>query len=150
MRRALKAVTLVLVGLIVIGVTLVLYLRLVMFRHPCNKVQTVLSRDGRGTTVVSVFRACTAVGTSVSAWVDLVSPTGSRIRLFTYVPWGGETDYRGKPVKGPFEPSATWISPSELRLSTGTIDRVIQERSDAAGVHITYEIQTDLSKSRME
>jgi hypothetical protein len=146
MRRPLKLITLVVAGLVTLGVALVLCLRVVLFRHSCDRVQTVLSQDSQGGTVISVFRACTAIGTSVEAWVDLVSPTGRRVRLLTFVPWGGESSYQGSPVTGPFEPSATWVTPTDLRISVGTVDQVIEERSEASGVHITYDIGTVLSK----
>jgi hypothetical protein len=146
MRRLPKIMTLVVAGLVVIGIAFALGLRLFLFRHPCDRVQTVLSRDGRGRTVVSVFDACTAVGTSVQESVDLLTPPGNRVRLFTFVPWGGEIRHQGEAVTGPFKPSATWITPSDLRLSIGTVDRVIHERSEAEGVRITYDVGTDLSK----
>ena len=146
MRRVLKTATLAVAGLFIIVVALVLFLKLDLFRHPCDRVQTVLSRDNQGRDIVSVFQACTAIGTSLQEWVDLVLPNGRRVRLFTFVPWGGETSYRGEPVRGPFEPSATWVSPRDLRLSIGTVNRVIQARSQAAGVRITYDVRTDLSK----
>ena len=146
MRRVTKTLTLVVAGLVIIGVVLVLCLRLVLFRHPCDRVQTILSRDAQGRTVVSVFSACTAIGTSVQESVDLLTPTGRRVRLFTFVPWSGETKYRGRPVTGPFQPSATWVTPSDLRLSIGTVDQVIRERTEADGVRIIYDVRTDLAK----
>ena len=146
MRRLSKTMILVVAGLVVIGIVLALGLRLILFRHPCDRVQTVLSRDSQGRTVVSVFDACTALGTSVWESVDLLTPTEGRVRLFTFVPWGGETSHQGKSVTGPFRPSATWITPSDLRLSIGTVDQVIHERSEADGVRITYDVRTDLSK----
>jgi hypothetical protein len=146
MRRLPKTLALVLAGVVIIGVVAVLCLRLVLFRHPCDRVQTVLSRDGQGRTVVSVFSACTAIGTSVQESVDLLTATGHRVRLFTFVPWSGETRYRGSPVTGPFRPSATWVTPSDLRLSIGAVDRVIEERSEAEGVRITYDVRSNLAK----
>lgn len=146
MRRLPKSVMMVIAALLTVGIALILWLRFVPFRHPCDGVETVLSRDAQGRSVVSVFQACTTVGTSVQEWVDLVEPTGRRVHLLTFVPWGGETTYRGALVKGPFEPSATWLTPSDLRLSIGTVGQVIQKRDEAAGVHITYDIRTDLSK----
>src|SRR6185437_1446341 len=146
MRRLLKITALVLSGLIAVSVALIFALRLISSRHACDRVQTVLSRDSQGRTVVSAFQACTTIGTSTQGWVDLVLPVGRRIRLFTFVPWGGEIRYRGVSVKGPFKPSVTWLTPNDLRLSIGTVDQVTQERSEAAGIHITYAVRTDLSK----
>lgn len=146
MRRLPKIVTPVAAGLVIIGIVLVLCLKLFLFRHPCDRVQTVLSRDSQGRRVVSVFEACTAVGTSVHESVDLVTPTGHRVQLFTFIPWSGETSYRGGPVTGPFKPSATWVTPSDLRLSIGTVGQVIHERSEADGVRATYDVRIDLSK----
>ena len=87
MRRLLKITTLVVCGLLVAVVALVLSLRLIVFRHPCDRVQTVLSQDTQGRSVVSVFQACTTIGTSSEGWVDLVLPEGRSVRLFTFVPW---------------------------------------------------------------
>jgi hypothetical protein len=146
MPRLLKITTLVVCGLIVAAVALVLSLRLIVFRHPCDRVKAVLSQDAQGRSVVSVFQACTTIGTSSEGWVDLVLPEGRRVRLFTFVPWDGELRYRGVPVEGPFKPSATWLTPSDLRLSVGTVNQIILERHEAAGVHISYDVRTDLSK----
>ncbi len=141
-----KIVVLVTGSLLIISVALIVWLRSVPFRHPCDSVQTVLSRDSRGRSVVSVFKACTALGTSVQEWVDLVGPSGDHVHLLTFVPWGGEISYRGVPVKGPFEPSATWRTSSDLRVSIGTVEQLIDERGEVDGAHITYDIRTDLSK----
>jgi len=146
MRRLPKAMALAVAGLLIVGVVVLLCLRLILFRHPCDRVQAVLSRDSQGRTVVSVFSACTAIGTSVQESVDLLMPTRHRVRLLTFVPWSGESDYRGSPVTGPFRPSATWVTPNDLRISIGAVDRVIQERSEAEGVNITYDVRTDLAK----
>lgn len=146
MRRLPKTMTLVVAGLSFIGIVLFPGLKLTIFGHPCDRVQTVLSEDSQGRTVVSVVDACTALGTSVRESVDLLTPTGGRVRLFTFVPWSGETTYQGKSMTGPFRPSATWVSPSNLQISVGTVDQVIHERSEAEGVRITYDVRTDLSK----
>lgn len=146
MRRLPKILVLALGGLLIVIVTVIVWLRLGPFRHPCDTVETVLSRDGQGRRVVSVFQACTAVGTSVQESVDLVDPTGRRVRLLTFVPWGGETSHRGVPIKGPFEPSATWRTPSDLRISVGTVEQVIEQHGEVDSVHVTYDIRTDLSK----
>ena len=106
-------------------------------REDCNRVETALSRDDRGRAVMYV-NACE------QEWVDLVSPNGRRVRLLTFSPWGGELTHNGMPVKGPFEPSATWESANDLRISIGTVGSVGRRRTEANGVHVTYDIGLEL------
>jgi hypothetical protein len=79
-------------------------------------------------------------------WIDLVPRNGHRVRLLTFSPWGGELTSNGVPVKGPFEPAATWESANELRISIGTVGNVQQRRTEIDGVHVTYDIGLELYK----
>ena len=146
MRRLVHTLTIVGISMIVVGVGAFLWLKFGLFGDACDQVETVLSRDSQARTVVDVFQACTAIGTSTEEWVDLVSSTGHRVRVFAFVPWGGGHPNPGPPVNGPFQPSATWLTPNDLRLSIGTVGQVLQQRSEADGVRITYDVRTDLSK----
>ncbi len=146
MRRLVHTLTIVGISMIVVGVGAFLWLRFGLFGHACDQVETVLSRDSQSRTVVDVSQACTAIGTSTEEWVELVSSTGRRVRVLTFVPWGGEYPNGGPPVNGPFLPSVTWISSDDLQVSIGTVQQVLQQRTKAAGVRITYDIGTDLSK----
>jgi hypothetical protein len=116
-----------------------------LFRHSCDRYETVLSRDARRS-VAYVFQACTTIGASNEAWVDLIPPNGHRIQIFDFVPWGGEISYHGVTAKAPFEPAATWLAPDELRISIGTVGQVLQRRTEADRVHITYDIGVELYK----
>jgi hypothetical protein len=93
-----------------------------------------------------VFQACTTIGASNEAWVDLIPPNGHRTQIFSLVPWGGEIRYHGVTAKAPFEPAATWLTPNELLISIGTVGQVLQRRTEVDGVHITYKIGLELYK----
>lgn len=145
MRRLFKVIFAATASVLVVCGALVAVLRLTLFRHICDRYETVLSHDDRRS-VAYVFEACTTIGANNEAWVDIVSPTGHRIRIFSFVPWGGEISYHGVTAKGPFEPAATWLSPNELRISIGTVGRVLQRQPEADGVHVTYDIGLELYK----
>jgi hypothetical protein len=49
-------------------------------------------------------------------------------------------------AKAPFEPAATWLTPNELRISIGTVGHVLQRRTEADGVHVTYDIGEEFYK----
>jgi hypothetical protein len=138
LRRWLRVIAAAMGSLVIVGGALftVLWAKL---QDPCDRVETALSRDGQGRAVMYV-NACE------QEWVDLVSPNGRRVRLLTFSPWGGEITHNGMPVKGPFEPSATWKSANELRISIGTVGSVEERRTEANGVHVTYDIGLMLYK----
>jgi hypothetical protein len=138
MRRLLGISAAALASLAIVGAALVVVLWSSLHDN-CNRVKTALSRSDRGSVVMYVD-ACE------QEWVDLVSPNGHRVRLLTFSPWGGELTHDGVPVKGPFEPSATWESANELRISIGTVGSVEQRRTEANGVHVTYDIGLELHK----
>lgn len=93
-----------------------------------------------------VFEACTTIGTDTEGWVDLIPATGRRMHIFAFEPWGGETSYKGVTVKGPFEPTATWVGPNELRISIGTVARVLQQQTEVDGVRVSHAIGFELYK----
>ncbi len=145
MRRPFKTAIVAFVSLLAVSVLWLVASKVFLFRHPCDRLARVLSRSRDGATVVGVFRACTVVGTVVVERVDLVTAHGRRFRLLTFVPWGGEFP-QGARVKAPFEPSATWLSAHDVVISIGTVDRVLQERPEAAGIHVTYDVHMVLSQ----
>lgn len=147
MRRSYKVAAIVAGSLLVVIIVGFMSLKFFLFRHPCDRLDTVLSRNSNGAKVVDVFQACTTVGTSVVERVDLVTAGGHRVRLLTFVPWDGGVP-RGVRVKAPFRPSATWLTAHDLCISIGTVDRIIQERAEAEGVHVRYDVSTVLSGRR--
>ena len=145
MRRFFKVILMASASVLVVCGMLLAMLRFGLFRHTCDRYDTVLSRDTRRS-VASVFEACTTIGASNEAWVDLIQPNGHRIQIFSYVPWGGEISYHGVTAKAPFEPAATWLTPNELRISIGTVCHVLQRRTESDVVHVTYDIGEELYK----
>lgn len=145
MRRFHKGAAIVAGSLLVIIFVAFVLLKFFLLPHPCDRLDTVLARNSDGATVVDVFRACTVVGTSVVERVDLVTASGHRVQLLTFVPWDGEVP-PGVRVNAPFRPSATWLTAHDLSISIGTVDRVLQERVEAAGTHVRYNIRTVLSE----
>ena len=138
MRSWLRIGAAILASLAIVGGALLVGLRSLLHDN-CNRVETALSRIERGSAGMYV-NACE------HGRVDLVSPNGDRVRLITFSPWGGELTHDGKPVKGPFEPSANWESANELRISIGTVGHGEQRRTEANGVRVTYEVGLELYK----
>ena len=109
-------------------------------------METALAHDNRGRIVLATLEACTTIGTVTSERVDLVYPSGHRDRIFTFVPWGGEIRVGGITAKEPYNPSATWLSPTTLRISVGTVDSVVDQRSEVGDVKISYDLGAILYK----
>jgi hypothetical protein len=145
MRRLFKVILTASVSVLLVCGMLLAMARFGLFRHTCDRYETVLSRHTRRS-VAYVFQACTTIGASNEAWVDLIPPNGHRIQIFSFVPWGGEIGYHGVTAKAPFEPAATWLTPNELLISIGTVGQVLQRRTEVDGVHITYKIGLELYK----
>jgi len=145
MRRLLRVILAATASVLLVCGALLALARVTLFRHTCDSYETVLSRADRRS-VAYVFEACTTFGASNTAWVDIVRSTGRRIQIFTFVPWGGEVSHRGVTAEAPFEPTATWVTPNELRISIGTVGRVLQRRTEVDGVHVTYDIGLELYK----
>jgi hypothetical protein len=147
MRRIGKILLMLGLSAAVLVIALVVVVRFVLFPHPCDRFETVLSKDPQGRSVSYVYQACTTIGTVTEGWVDLAPSHGRTVHLMTFAPWGGEvSDKFGTPVRKPFEPVATWTSPTELRISIGTVGKVIQQRANADGVHVSYDIGMELYK----
>jgi hypothetical protein len=146
MRRPPRVLLTIVLSLVVVAVAILGFLRFVVFRNACDHFETVLSKDAQGRSVIYVFEACTTIGTVTEAWVDLTSPNGHRIHLLDFAPWGGELTHDGSPVKEPFEPVATWESPTKLRISIGTVGKIMKRQTEADGVHVTYDIGLELYK----
>jgi hypothetical protein len=143
-KRIWKAVLFGAVSLVVGAIALFAVLTYGIFRNACDRFDTVLAIDSGGRSVVYKFAACTTIGTTVEASVDLVSRAGHRETVFSFSPADGLISYRGIQVTGPLEPSATWTSRRSLNISIGTVAAIIKQRSDIADVHVTYDISKNL------
>jgi hypothetical protein len=146
MRRLVKVILFGTASLAILCAVVLFVARFMLFRHPCDRFETTLSRNVQGRSVAYVFEACTTIGTVTEGRVDLIPATGPRIRIFTFVPWGGEISYKGVAVKGPFEPTATWVGPNDLRISIGTVGQVLQRQTEVDGVRVSYDIGSELYK----
>lgn len=146
MRLLLKVILFATASVMILCAALFVAVRFMLFPHPCDRFETMLSRDAEGRSVEYVFEACTTIGTDTEGWVDLISASGNRIHIFTFEPWGGEISHKGVRVKGPFEPAATWIGRNELRISIGTVGRVLQRQSQVDGIRVSYAIGLELYK----
>jgi hypothetical protein len=85
--------------------------------------------------VTSTFEACGGFGTTVEERIDLVAPSGRHERIMTFLPWVG-VDPAEK--REPLEPLVTWTEPAAIRVTLGTVGRIIEKHDDVDGVHITY------------
>jgi hypothetical protein len=133
MRRAGKVMTLAaLIVLLPIG-TAALFGYL-MFGDACDRIETVLAKDDKGRSVTATFEACTVIGTTVSEWLDLVSPSGHHHTFLKFWPEASS------------EPSATWVGDRDLQITISAVSGIIDKQIEIDGVHITYDIGRDLSK----
>jgi hypothetical protein len=116
-----------------------------LLRHlsRCDHYESVLATDERGRTVRSTFEAC-GPGVGNTEWLDLVSSSGQRRRIFAFEPWGGVLTSRGTPVKEPFEPVVTWSAPDNLHIAIGTVSAVLEKYDTVGDVHVTYNIEMTL------
>jgi len=128
-------------------VVFALGVRVAIRTHSCAESRNELSRDARGFVVQSTFSACTVLGTTVERTIELISPAGRGEVLARYIPWDGRGKRDGTMPTGPFEPSASWTSPTTLHVSLGVIDVLEEKRTNVDGFEITYEsIEVDRSK----
>jgi hypothetical protein len=56
---------------------------------PCDRWEEVLATDANGRSVVSEFEACTGIGTTLAASIELRSASGHATTIFKYEPSGG-------------------------------------------------------------
>jgi hypothetical protein len=115
----------------------------------CDHYESVLATDERGRTVRSTFEAC-GPGVGNTEWLDLVSSSGQRRRIFAFEPTGGVLAFHGTPVKEPLEPVVTWLAPDKLHIAIGTVGSVVEKHDTVNGVHVTYDIAMILYPSDMQ
>lgn len=143
MKRLGKAVLIAAMGLTVIAAAIFVVLKYWIFRNACDRVDTVLAKDPEGRSVVYKFEACTTIGTTVDARVDLMSRSGNHNTIFRFSPAHGYVL-----ATEPLEPSATWVSPHSLKISIGTVAAILEQRLEIEDVHVTYDIGTNLHEER--
>jgi hypothetical protein len=150
MRRWLRALLIGAVTLAIFAATLIVILRL-FFQNHCDRFETVLATASDGKSVVYKYEACTAIGTTVDATVDLVT-SKHRKTIFRFDPAYGIVSYHDIQVTAPLDPSAAWTSPNAVKISIGTVAAVSEERTKTDDVMVTYDIgrnlhmEQDLSK----
>jgi hypothetical protein len=147
-KRLVRITLWIVVGIAILAVGAVATLRYVLMKEGCAEETRLLAKDSGGKTVVYEFEACTTLGTTVDAKVDLVSPSGSHKSIFRFSPAIGLISYRGIPVKGPLQPSATWTSSHSLTISIGTVAAILEQQSELDHVAVTYLIGENLHVER--
>jgi hypothetical protein len=105
----------------------------------------VLAEGALGRSVVSLFQACTSLGTSLQGSVELRLPSGKRTPIFAFVPNGGMVGCNGHSFPGSAEPTAIWMGPNTIRISLAVADSIVEMRTDVDGIHVVYEIGPVLS-----
>jgi hypothetical protein len=136
-RKTLMLIFGMLTSIVLVGTVVMLLLT----RDSCDEVERVLSAGPAGQSILSTFRACTTVGTVVEERVYLTSRDGNREEVFSFVPWDGS----GPPAMEPSEPTASWISPREVRISVGTVTQVLRQRSEVDGTKVHFAVLDDRS-----
>lgn len=116
-----------------------------VFWPHCDREEKVLSEDGRGRSVVSLFQACTSFGTSLQGSVELRLASGKRTTIFAFVPNGGVVGCKGHSFPGSAEPTAAWIDPDTIRISLAVADSIVEKRTEVDGFHVVYDIGPVLS-----
>ena len=143
MKRPLRITLIAVLTLLVFAGAFFGALKYWLFRNACDRLNTVLARGPEGRTVVSKLEACTAIGTSVTVYINLVSHSGKAETVFSYEPAYGMLG-----VPGPLQPSASWTSPHTLKISIGTVADIIKQRTDVDDLYVTYEITKNLHMER--
>jgi hypothetical protein len=141
MRRVVKVALGLGAALAIISGGFFLLLKYVLFGNSYDRFETILAQDVQGRLVRSEFEACTTIGTVTEESLDLVSQSGRRETFMRFVPWGGSL-----PVKEPVDPKAIWVTPTELRISIGTVECIAERRDEVDGIHVTYDIALIHSK----
>jgi hypothetical protein len=148
MKRALRVTRFSVAGLLVVLGGLIAFLRTQLFPEHCDREEYVLAKGSSGRTLNYKFEACTALGTNVEEAVELVFPSGHRRVIFRFEPADGIVSYKGIPVAGPLQPSATWTSPHSVKISIGTVADILEQQNQIDDVSVTYAIASNLHMER--
>jgi hypothetical protein len=117
-----------------------------MFWPHCDRRETVLASDGAGRSIVSVFKACTGLGTETAESIELKSASGERRTIFRYVPNGGTAGCNGKRFPGVAEPNVDWINAKDIHISIAVVSSIVEKHDTLDGMRVTYELGPILSE----
>jgi len=112
----------------------------------CDREELILATDAHGRSIVSVFKACTSIGTTVEESIQLKSAYGARKAIFKYEPNGGVIGCKGKAFPGVAEPSVDWRDPGVIHISIAVVASIIEKHDSVEGLSVTYEIGPVLSE----
>jgi hypothetical protein len=117
-----------------------------MFWPRCDRWETVLASDAAGRSIVSVFQACTGLGTETAESIELKSASGERRTIFRYVPNGGMAGCNGKRFPGVAEPYVDWTNAKDIHISIAVVSSIVEKHETLDGMRITYELGPILSE----
>ena len=116
----------------------------------CDREEKVLATDATGRSVVSEFEACTSVGTTLAASIDLRSTLGHGKTIIKYIPNGGQAGCRWKMFPRAREGDTVtvdWSNPAVIHISIGVVRSIAEKLDEVDGVHIAYDIGTVISEA---
>jgi hypothetical protein len=117
-----------------------------MFWPHCDRGEKVLARDDQGRSIVSVFEACTSLGTETAESIELKSASGDKKRIFKYEPNGGVLACKGRTFPAAAEPSVDWSNPRVIHISIPVVSSILEKHETLDGIRVTYEIGPVLSE----
>jgi hypothetical protein len=117
-----------------------------MFWPHCDREEKVLARNRDGQSVVSVFKACTGLGTEISQSIQLVSATGKRTTFFVYEPNGGVIGCKGKTFPGVAEPTAEWTDSNHIHIAIAVLSGIVEKHETVNGFRVIYDLGPELAK----
>jgi hypothetical protein len=118
-----------------------------MFWPHCDGEEKVLATNRNGQSIVSVFKACTSIGTRVSQSIQLVSATGERKNILVYEPNGGVIGCKGKTFPGVAEPSAEWTDSQHVRIAIAVLSSIVEKHETVNEMSVSYELGPVLAEA---
>jgi hypothetical protein len=129
---------------VVLGAAIAILIH-VLWPH-CDREERVLANDGNGRSIVSVFEACTSLGTQTVESIQLKATSGDRKTIFSYVPNGGTLGCNGKTFPAVAEPSVDWTNPSVIHISIRVVSSIMEKHDTLDEMRVTYELGPVLSE----
>ena len=117
-----------------------------IFWPHCDREEKILATDSLGRSIVSCFEACTSLGTSMEASIELKSASGKKMTIMKYEPNGGIVGCRGKTFPANQEVSVDWSNASVIRISISVVSAISKINDTVDGLHFTYDIGTVISR----
>jgi hypothetical protein len=118
-----------------------------MFWPHCDGEEKVLATNRNGQSIVSVFKACTSMGTLISQSIQLVAATGERKNILVYEPNGGVIGCKGKTFPGVAEPSAEWTDPQHIRIAIAVLSSIVEKHETVNAMSVSYELGPVLAEA---